>query len=364
MSVQVSYKKQVLVGIFLLLLVLIIFEGILRIYDHYNPNCKMTSSDVFSDTDDELKRSICLDNDNLRWSDFPYLHLEPNQHYTTIDINTHGFRGDEITVDKPFDTFRIFVIGGSTTFGVGSTSNSNTIPGYLQNYFNSVPELNVEVINAGIPKAFSYSEINYVQKSLLKYEPDLLIVYDGFNDLGRSSDKYYEETGDTSLLSKIMRMLFKNPYYETPGILLKNYQNWRINTVDSVKSQNFEDIDQRVKLWQKSWSEICELGNKENFDVVITLQPLLGTGLKQLTNEEKKNYSLYNQNEKLSNYKKFGPALNELNSTCTATKDLRNSFDNYSETIFFDGGHVGDLGNQIIAEKLFEISLPIIEKNS
>ena len=50
MSVQVSYKKQFLFGIFLLLIFLIIFEGVLRVYDYYSPNCKMSSSEVFSES--------------------------------------------------------------------------------------------------------------------------------------------------------------------------------------------------------------------------------------------------------------------------------------------------------------------------
>ena len=175
MSVQVSYKKQMVFGMLLLLIVIISFEGILRVYDNYNPNCKMTNSDVFSSIDNELKRSICLDNDRLRWNNSPYLHLEPNQHYTTIDINDDGFRGNEISLEKSSEVYRIFVIGGSTTFGVASSSNISTIPGFLQEYYSTRTELNVEVINAGIPKAFSYTESNYIKNKLLEYDPDLLI---------------------------------------------------------------------------------------------------------------------------------------------------------------------------------------------
>jgi len=123
-------------------------------------------------------------------------------------------------------------------------------------------------------------------------------------------------------------------------------------------------MDQRVERTQKSWKEVCELGTKENFDVMITLQPILGTGLKPLTSEEKNNFSFYTQAKYLLYYEKFVPALNEIDSICTATVDLRNAFDDYSETIFFDRGHVGDLGNQIIAENLFESSLPIVITNS
>jgi len=54
--------------------------------------------------------------------------------------------------------------------------------------------------------------------------------------------------------------------------------------------------------------------------------------------------------------------LNELNSKCYSTLDLRNAFDSNSETIFYDFGHVGDFGNNIIADNLFEKILPILNE--
>ena len=53
----------------------------------------------------------------------------------------------------------------------------------------------------------------------------------------------------------------------------------------------------------------------------------------------------------------------KLESMCTATYDLRHVFDSFSETIFYDSGHVGDFGNEIIAEEIFEKILPIITKD-
>jgi len=55
--------------------------------------------------------------------------------------------------------------------------------------------------------------------------------------------------------------------------------------------------------------------------------------------------------------------LPKLNSICTATYDLRNVFDSFSETIFYDSGHVGDFGNEIIAEKIYEKIIPIVIKD-
>ena len=56
-------------------------------------------------------------------------------------------------------------------------------------------------------------------------------------------------------------------------------------------------------------------------------------------------------------------ALPKLNSVCTATHDLRNIFDPFSETIFYDSGHVGDFGNEIVAGKIYEKILPIVIKD-
>jgi len=40
--------------------------------------------------------------------------------------------------------------------------------------------------------------------------------------------------------------------------------------------------------------------------------------------------------------------------------DMRNTFDNMDIPIYFDGGHMTDIGNKIIAEKIYEKILPII----
>ena len=92
MSLQVSYKKQFLFGILMLLVILLSVEGVLRIVDYYNPNCNFMNSSAFDGVEQDLKRKICLDNDSLKWNATPYLHLEPNQNLETISVNQDGFR--------------------------------------------------------------------------------------------------------------------------------------------------------------------------------------------------------------------------------------------------------------------------------
>ena len=66
-------------------------------------------------------------------------------------INSHGFRGLEFSSDKPIDSYRIVLVGGSTMIGSGNLSHETTIAGILQKIIDKQePEIQIEVINAGI----------------------------------------------------------------------------------------------------------------------------------------------------------------------------------------------------------------------
>ena len=78
------------------------------------------------------KRQLCLDFYNLKTSGDE---LIPDQSMDSITINDLGFRGAEFSEIKPPNTHRTFMIGGSTMFGAGATSDNTTIPGYVPNSF-------------------------------------------------------------------------------------------------------------------------------------------------------------------------------------------------------------------------------------
>ncbi|MGI0010745.1 MAG: hypothetical protein ACREAE_05040, partial [Nitrosopumilaceae archaeon] len=127
MSVQISYKKQFILGIIFLLVVIVTIEIIARTYEYYNPPCEFVGRDAFKNIHYSLQRQICLDSVSLSSELQTIPRYVPDQHYSTININSHGFRGHEITKEKPENTYRIFVVGGSTIFGYGSTSDDTTI---------------------------------------------------------------------------------------------------------------------------------------------------------------------------------------------------------------------------------------------
>ena len=62
MSVQVSYKKQFLLGIMFLLVIIMIVEGIARTIETHFPQCDFLDEEALKDVDYYLVRQICLDN--------------------------------------------------------------------------------------------------------------------------------------------------------------------------------------------------------------------------------------------------------------------------------------------------------------
>ena len=73
---------------------------------------------------------MCNQSKFLKIIEYPVNHYEPNQSLTTININSLGFRGSDFEIIKDPNTYRIFMVGGSTTFGTGSTSDNKTIPSF------------------------------------------------------------------------------------------------------------------------------------------------------------------------------------------------------------------------------------------
>ena len=122
MSVQVSYKKQFIFGIILLLVIFSAIEIIVRTVEIVDPyftmgegiaqrECLVLSSEVFEKLSFEEKTTICDDHSKLEYKEEMITTIVPNQHYSTININDFGMRGNEITKVKQEGIFRIFLAG-------------------------------------------------------------------------------------------------------------------------------------------------------------------------------------------------------------------------------------------------------------
>ncbi len=306
MSVQVSYKKQTFLGIIGLLILFLAVEAIANVWWVTQVSCEFEENEIFMNMDEEKRRQLCVDLYDVKTSGDQ---LIPNQQNNSVTINSLGFRGDEFSPEKPDGVYRIFMLGGSTMFGHGATSDETTIPGYLQDFFQNYDDkFKIEIINGGIQGADSYTEIKIIENKLINFSPDMVIVYDGWNDLR---------------------------------------------------------ADNTAEIIHDNWNLMCELGQQNNFDVIIALQPIAGFGNKILTKQETE-YSTLGTNyddipliNSLSEYGKYTSNLNDLDN-CTSSINLRNIFDDESSPIYWDQGHVSDNGNKIVANAINDEILELI----
>jgi len=227
---------------------------------------------------------------------YPCIHLSIDTSCYLKEYNSYGFRYEEIDETKIDTSFRIFAVGGSTTYGSAS-NNDETWPGHLERIISEITENDVKVINAGISGASSKSEYELIKNKIIPLKPDLIIMYDGWNDANLK--------GET-----------------------KTIENWK---------------------------SVCKLGQEKGFDTIIVIQPIVSTGNRIMTDQEVSNFlanEVKGYNEKSQEYV---DSFEELDAYCTMTSDFRGIFDYVQKPIFWDGGHTMSFGNEIIAENILSL---------
>ena len=287
--------------------------------------------------------------------------LQPNQHSRTINSNEYGFRGREISMNKDDDTYRIIILGGSVAYGRFASSDEATISGNLEKMFSNNDNPKIQVINAALEGDTSCSDIKKTQEYLIKFDPDVIVILGGWNDLDRPCTDS-EEISRISVVSALVKPIMSMcPECQSPRLIILS-SSWIKFQIDKIIGNTITyDKDLLITNLVKKWATTCEIGKQHNFDVIIALQPLLGTENKTITEWEKQILKNYPSDAVLL-YPKLKESMNELQSECKYTVDLTHVFDNTNDTVFIDRGHIGDNGNFLIAKKLHEVIRPLVEK--
>ena len=113
---------------------------------------------------------------------YPCTKFSPDTSCFTRTYNSHGFRGNEFQEQKHDIDFRIFAVGASTTYG-SEANDDETWPAHLQQIINEkITGKKIEVINSGLSGANTVSEYDLIKHKISSFDPDLIIMYDGWND--------------------------------------------------------------------------------------------------------------------------------------------------------------------------------------
>lgn len=97
------------------------------------------------------------------------------------EINSHGFRGPEVSPEKQPGTFRVAALGDSYTFGESVAAGQlwhDHLGERLQQYLGQP----VEVLNFGVQAYNSRNQLGLLESKVLAFEPDLVVLGHLVND--------------------------------------------------------------------------------------------------------------------------------------------------------------------------------------
>ena len=140
-------------------------------------------------TPDQYDRYVLftsIEPEEIAWTPHPYLVYYPTPNYKKgpTSHNSLGYRNDEISAEKPSNVYRIVALGGSSTYDVSIEDNKKTFTAQLEKLLKEeYGYRNVEVINAGVPGYNSWEILANLEFRVLDLDPDLVIIYEGTNDV-------------------------------------------------------------------------------------------------------------------------------------------------------------------------------------
>lgn len=303
-----------------------------------------------------------------------------NKERAKIITNVDSFRVPSLNYPlekaKPEGQLRIAVIGGSTV--QGGTTYEVTLPGALKRALQArYPNKDIEVINAGIVSAIARQELVHFLLTVVDYEPDILITYDGINDTGimlhfehRYNFPYNWHVMETAW-NRFM-LDYKEPWWKLilsrSEIVQKIFPQFAAQKALNKKLP-FELIinsperrKKYVDAYLDNWEKIFHVCKGYDIAPIFLLQPTSLYGdekfkqyRKELPDWEQVNYAhklLYDDSRvAVAEFAKKHPdaIVSDMSDFLLDT------------SLFYDGCHVYDEVNDIIAEGIVKLVVPLLD---
>lgn len=350
------------------------------------------------------------------WSAGYVLQGEQESSYWTV--NPQGFRQVEaLSEEKAPDEFRIFLVGGSAAFGQGLESNDQTIaaklerrlgerleqqkrspekykPPVLPNWADKLEEVaklppqmksgTYKVINAAVPGYASGNQLAQVALGLLSYQPDVLIVMNGYDDL------LLESNADLAVLAPVTEVIeaptqaawqlatrplvqfFRDTtifraarfylFRPQPSLVQQSLpQATQQSNWSDYLPQDEAELENRARRYHEHMKQLIRLSAGAKIPLVLTLQPEI-TGLTPegrspeegaIAQALPENYTTM----MTTGYARLGRSHQQFQAAFpNSVKTLNHYtlFNDLSATAFTDTVNLTDAANQAIAERLYK----------
>lgn len=193
-----------------------------------------------------------------------------------LTTNSHGLRGVEFASAKPEGTYRVLCLGDSCTFGSGA-DDAGTYPAQLKAPLEALKsELDVEVINSGVPGFSSYQGLAFLENEGLALAPDVVTIAFGYNDSSPAksgSKRAYRE--GLALSDQEFGTARKPP---SPWGIVRLYQRWQPAPSGAQVSATEGDLDAKVRVdlneFRANHEHMLALCKARGIPVILIVWPL------------------------------------------------------------------------------------------
>ena len=284
---------------------------------------------------------------------------EPGATGTVITNNEQCRSKRQVRMPKPADRIRIFATGGSTLWGAGASDNNHTITGYLERMLNEDPnrpeDKRYEVFAFANPAWASTHERIVIENRISEFDPDLVISFSGLNDV------HWAFVGRNVLW---FRSYADQVYFEVMNeVLTRTGYEPMLDVAPSSPTPLAPDliVHRLTKNAQLATHSLSPSG----IPYLFCLQPTMLVSEKPLSPRE--NEDLDEIEEPRQAYHRY--AFDAIADRLAAVElpgfhfaDLTGVFDSdrESDQVFLDPYHFGDIGNERIARRLFDLVRPIL----
>ena len=272
-----------------------------------------------------------------------------------IRINSKGFVGVEFDDVKPAGIYRVFAVGDSCTFaGDWDVSYS----AFLERMLN-VGGRRFEVINAGIEGYNSEYALGRIRDDILKYGPDLVTIYIGWNDLMKMSPNNMSSSGRVTWLGAALNHSYL--YKGLSKVMFADIRPILMPPGLSREEPEFHVFDHFVPLtYEENVSAMVALLRERNVRVLLPTRPTVLT--RNMSSEGLKAQHVffpyfpeaYSVPRLLSLHTAYNNSLRRLAARLQVPiVDLDEVFDRRDKrTLFWDTMHPSKEGHELIAAAL------------
>lgn len=201
--------------------------------------------------------------------------------FMSADKATVGYY-EPFSVKKTDDTYRIFVLGESTTVGFPYSYNGSFHRWLKYRLMFTFPDINFEIINLSLTAVNSYTIADFAEK-IVDYEPDAVLIYVGHNEfygaLGVGSTL---KIGSNPRIVRIIIKLRQLKIYQLMSDIINGIGNKAGNDKDTEKNLmqqmpgdrqiafESEKYRQAIDQFSYNMNHTCEILNNKNIPVLIS----------------------------------------------------------------------------------------------